>query len=217
MKTYEQFTFNEKIGLSNEQIQKGLEIVQSKMPLDKFVKYLKKHKKELKYVLDKFTNGKDTILTNKLLVKNEGFKYSIIYTIFIEPFIKNSSSDWVEKTISGFMWLSAIFIGFLMYALSVTIYLNVFYTPMEKGIIQKKEYRESYTTKTPIYQKIGKIQVKTGDVTVYHPESYSFELKELTGNGTEIWKTENMSIGNNIHRGDTISWNDVNYDVLKGM
>jgi len=214
MKTYEQFTYNEGFKLSKDQIQKGLETVQSKMPINKFIKYMKKYKKELKYIIDKFTDGENTIYVDKLLVKNEGFEDSFIYSLFIEPFSKNG--DFGEKIMGGLMWVSAIIVGFLMYALSVMAYLNFFYTPMERGIIQKKEYRQEYTTKVPIFQKIGSVSVISGYVTTHHPESYNIEIKELNGDGVEIWNTENMILSNEFHQGDTISWNDSVYNVLKG-
>jgi len=114
------------------------------------------------------------------------------------------------------MWLMAIFVGFLMYLLSVYLYLNIFYVPLENGIVTETEYRKAYTTQIPIYQTVGKVRVITGYVTTHHPPSYNVIVKDLNSDDTEMWSTTNMRLGGDLSQNDTIQWDDANYNVLKG-
>lgn len=209
LQTYESFTYNEGLKLSKEQIEKGLDIVKSKMPLNKFIKYIKKHRKHAEYLIKKFTNGKDKIYANKLLVKNEGFKDSFIYALFIEPFY---DGDWMGKVMGGFMWIVAIFLGFMIYLLGVMFYLNFIYTPMDRGVIQDKEFVKAHTVVVTTYVMVGKVMTPITNV-VHVPDTYNFEIKEIDGDGVEGWCTTDMHAGDRIARGDTISWDDAIFDV----
>ena len=209
LQTYENFTYNEGFKLSKDQIEKALEVVKSKMPFDKFVKYIKKHRKHIEYVIKKFTNGKDKIYANKLLVKNEGFKDGWIYMLFIEPFL---DGDWMGKVMGGIMWIAAILLGFMIYLLGVMVYLNFIYTPMDRGIIQDKEFVEAHTVVVTTYVTVSKTLIPITNV-IYVPDTYNFSIKEIDGDGVEGWTTADMEVGDRIARGDTISWDDAIFDV----
>lgn len=208
--TFENFAYNEGVTLNKEILEKALKTVQDKMPLEKFVSYIKKHKKKVKWLLNHFTNGKDTIYANKLLVNNEGFRDTFIYDIFVEPFTEGG-----DKIMGGVMWFIALLVAFMLYLLGVYIYLNVFYTPMDRGIVQKSEYVAGATVLVPMTTVCGKSTITTL-VPMYIPPHYNVKVKELHTSETEEWTTDNIVKGERLQKGDTISWDDALYDVTQG-
>lgn len=209
---YEDFVMNEDIGLKKEHIEKALKFIQQKMPLDKFVRFIRKHEKAAKMLLKKFTNGKDTIYSDKILIQNEEFRFrdSLIYSIFIEPFTEGG----LGIALGSLFWIAAILVGFCLYLLGTLVYLNVFYTPMDKGVVQEVNFIPEHTDLVPMTTMCGGIAITTL-VPVHYPNTWNVQVKEINSDKIEEWKTTE-SIGQNLNKGDTISWDEAVYMVING-
>ena len=216
MKTYEQFNelvLNEsiinKLGITKESVQRDLDIIQSKIPLNKFLKFIKKNKKRIKYIIDNFTNKRNVVYIDKIVTKNEGFKDNIFYDFFINTF----KGDWMEKVLGVLAWTLSLVIALNIYILGVMVYYKVFYTPMDKGVVVKTEYVAEHDVSTPMYYYIGNTTTVTY-VTSHIPASYNIYVKDLKNDNIELWSTSNLSVGSNINKNDTISWDEATYSVL---
>lgn len=213
--SFDAFQYNEKLGISKDQIEKALSVIKRKMPFETFVSYIKKYKNKIIWVIKKFTNGKDKIDINNVysfFSKNEGFKDSSFYEIFIEPFTRGG--EWIERGLSITLWLVSIFIGFMIYLLGVFIYMNVFYTPMDVGVVSDVKFVEEYTNTYTTYVHVGDVTVPITN-TVDIPDTYYVEVRELNGGDTETWSTTDIEEGSQYAVGDTLNWNEDVFSVAE--
>jgi len=211
---HENFSYNEKLGISKESIDKALSIIQKKMPYQKFVSYIKKYEKYIKWLVDNFTNGKNIVYTDKVnayLSKNEGFKDTMIYDLFVGTFIDNGVFG---KIMGSLIWIVSFFTGFLLYLLGVLLYLNIFYTPMDRGIVQDNKFVPAHTIYVNNIIYVGKTTI-IQLIPINVPDTWVLSVKELNNDDVEKWETTSYKSGNkNI--GDTISWDKSIYTVTKG-
>lgn len=212
--TFENFSYNEGASLNKEMIDSALKHIKKVMPTQKFISYIKKYKNKLKWLINHFTNGKDTIYTNRLLFKNEGFKDTWIYELFIEPFANWSYNNAWDRVAAGGVWFLALLLGVLIYIMGLMIYLNFFYTPMERGVVQNTEYVAAAWVMVPTTISNGKTTTIIYN-NVYIPAHYNVEVKEVGNTGKEVWSTYDTGRGSKVSQGDTISWDDALYNVEK--
>ena len=86
---------------------------------------------------------------------------------------------------------------------------------MDRGVVQSVDFTPAHTAIVPVTTMCGKVPITTM-VPVYIPDTWSVKVKEPGGDETEGWETTSRSIGDQLSKGDTISWNDAIYNVTKG-
>ena len=217
---FEDYSYNEGVDISKDKIEKALKIIQKKFPYEKAIKYIKKYKSEIKSAIQKYTNGKDTVYVNKIMTTNEGFKDTMFYDLFIDSFTKNTGSYWDDKDgmdrfMGVFVWVAALFVAGLLYFCGLMLYLNFFYTPIQKGIVEDVSFSPAHTALIPMVISTGK-STTTILVPTYIPDTWQVEVKEMDSEETEVWTTTNKYKGEDLKEGETISWDDASYNVLKG-
>ena len=172
------------------------------------VNIIKNNKSKLKYFLNKFTNGTDQIYVNKLLGQNEGFK-DTLWSTFINPFI--SGDIWNQLAAIG-ITISSIIIGICVYLISVSLYINLFYTPIDKGIVNNIEFKPSHIEIQNSMVYVGKTPISVNN-TEEVPDTYIITVKSIDGEDTEKWLTTNLKYAEKLQKNDTIMWDQNLYDI----
>jgi hypothetical protein len=209
IRTYEQFV-NENLSLNKEQIEKALALIQSKIPFKKLTNIIKKNKDKILFFIKKYTNGKDTIYTEKILHTNEGFKDSAFYEFFIEIFTEGFGGI----VMGGLIWILSLLGAFLIYLLGVYLYMNLIYKPFDSGVVQKTEFIPARTNIVTTYIHVGKSMVPIIN-TIHVPDTYEVTIKDINSDKIEKWSTTDMDQKENLIKGDTISWDEAVFSIYQ--
>ena len=240
--TFEKFIL-EKTSTQNsivDEIQNTLEAIEKQNPFEKLDKIFKENKSMMLQVIEEFTNCKDVVYLDKILALN----------LDDDQMNNESSNNWKHHKddkfkkffkelyfILGFpglviIGIATVIIAFLVSILAYGIYVNSFYTPLERGVVQSVQFKPKESSAHTIYIETKNVSAgfppsrgfspSTWRPNSYGvrshrnmPDSYEITVKDIYSEDTEKWVTYDSIKGKQIQRGDTLKWDDKLFSIAK--